>query len=226
MAETPVFALAVADLQRVVAPINGAHTFQIGAGKDMTPAVAMEYLETAEDRVLGRIPNRYRQLVRRVDGEVLVRRAGGGETAFSTGLAPISGLELYLNWRAGSWDDRDRNDAIVQGVDYTVVESTGAITLAAPLKRGDRLWAAYNHAAGAKFKMLRDVAARLAAVAVARDWKFFESADGPEAFERMESGAYLDLENMQGIDAIDRLDLVVHLTERDNWSAIMRLGVD
>lgn len=226
MPETAIFALTVADLQRVCAPINGAHTFRIAAGADMEEAVALEYLRTAEDRVLGRIPNRYRQLVRRVDGEVLVRRAGGGETAAQTGLSPISRLELYRNWVAGSWDDRDRNEALVDGTDYTVAESTGAITLLQPLARGDRLWAAYDHAAGAQFRMLRDVATRLAAVAVARDWKFFDSSDGAESFERMESGAYLDLENMQGIDAIDRLDLVVHLTERDNWSAIMRLGVD
>jgi hypothetical protein len=223
---TEVLALTAADLQAYVQPCNESSTFLIGEDGEMSEAEAIGFLKMAEDMVLSRVPNRYRQLMRRVDGEVLVRRARGGETSASTGLAPVSGLELWKNWSAGRWDDREPEEALVSGVDYTIDEATGVVTLTTALERGDRLWAAYDHAAGARFPMLRDVALRIAAGRIASTRRFFVSADGSEPFERMESGAYLDLQNMVGVDALDRLELVGHETERDNWGPIMRLGVD
>lgn len=204
------FGITATDLQEKVQPVNGEQTFAIGEEGDLSTERAEEIIRTAEDRVLMRLPHRYRQLCRHVDGEVLIRSASGGERVFQTGLAPISDLLLYLNFPGSRmYSGRDRSLALPEEA-YSYTPETGAIELLNGLQPSDRLWAEYDHEAGHRLLALRDVAMTLAAVEVARRMAFFArgDSDGPDVFNDWEQSAYGDLNRMQCVDVLDRLNLV------------------
>ncbi len=60
------------------------------------------------DRVVSAIPEKYRRMLRRVEGEVLIADASGGETSASLSLAPVSDADVWLNPLAGATGLGDR----------------------------------------------------------------------------------------------------------------------
>lgn len=201
------FGLSAADLQLKVQPRNDEQTFEIGVDGDLTEGEALGIIAVAEDRVLSRLPARYRQLCRYVDGEVLTGNAVGGETAFKTGLAPVSGLLLWKNYPGGRmWNGRDVGLAMATSL-FSVDETTGEIELVEGLKAGDRLWAEYAHSAGNRLLMLRDAALTLAAVEVSRRFAFFQDGE-TGVFSDWEDSTMQDLTRLKGVDELDRLRLV------------------
>lgn len=211
------FALSGTDLQKKLQPVNGNQTFLIGDGGDLTTAEAEEILNIAEDRVLMRLHPRYRQLLREVDGEILVRSAQGGESVFVTGIAPVSDVKLWLNFpRERMWESRS-TDLAMASVTYSVDATTGTITLAAALVKGDRLFATYKHTGANKVLGLRDSALTLAAVEVSRRFAFFRDGQEADAFGDWESSTYQDLNNLKGVDLLDRLELVRGETEPEGF---------
>jgi hypothetical protein len=207
---TPVFQLTSDELQGIINPNGGDLSFQIGAGKSMTVAQAENYLLIGEDDILSRLPWRYRQLLRTAD-VVVVRNAQGGETSLSLGLFPVDAdtVRLYVNYQElnKAWNRRNNADALPI-TDYTVTEETGIVQLLTPLEVGDSVFATFNHTAPSKFVSLRNCALQIAAVHVSRAYAYFRTADGFDRFERMEASAYRQLKEMQGIDQLDRLELV------------------
>lgn len=222
---TEVLKLTAADLEFKIVPVAGEYTFSIGddVGDSMTTARAEEVLLTAERRVLGRLPAKYARLVLRIDGEMLAYQAAGGETSFTTGLNPISNLRLWKNFTFKSgWKTRSAYDAMNEG-DYTVNDSTGAITLVDALNRGDQLIADYDHQAGADFLTLRHVVLSLAAAEVSRMFAYFENVEGFERFEQWETNAWMEINKMKGIPEIDRLRLFDETDEDDHFSAVLNM---
>lgn len=213
------FGLLPPDLQAKVQPTSDEQSWKIGSGNDLSEAGAQDLLDAAADRVLMRLPHRYRQLCRRVDGEILTQRAAGGESSFVVGLFPlVSGtVKLWKNFpTSGLWTQRDPHlEMAVDG--FSVDASTGTITLVSPLAVGDRLYAEYDHAGASKLLALRDMALTLAAVEVARRFAFFRDGEGFERFDNWERSVYLDLERMTCIDGLDRIQLVREDTEPDNF---------
>jgi hypothetical protein len=96
------FGITPADLQAKLVPVahEDEQSFTIGDDGDLSTAAAEEIIAAAEEIVLSRLPKRYRQLCRAVDGEILVARAVGGELTLATGLAPLvpGSLRLWKNF--------------------------------------------------------------------------------------------------------------------------------
>lgn len=215
------FGITPADLQAKLVPVahEDEQSFTIGDDGDLSTAAAEEIIAAAEEIVLSRLPKRYRQLCRAVDGEILVARAVGGELTLATGLAPLvpGSLRLWKNFPDDRvWSILDQSLAMSGG--YTVQDSTGAITLASPLGKGDRLWASYRHLAAPRLAGVRHVALSLAAVEVGRRTSFY-NADGQdqERFSAWENAAYGDINRMASIDLLDQLELVREDGDPENY---------
>lgn len=216
-----VFKLTYTELQNKIVPQNGEYTFLIAAsGGQMTIVRADEVLNVAEDQALMRLSARHRQLLREVDGEILVRSAAGGETSLQCSLFPLVAgtLKLWKNYACSKkgWKVRNTVDAMTLTTDYTVNETTGAVTLVDALAEGDSVWATYRHDAAQKFLGIRDCALSIAAAEVARQYAYFRGAEGFDRFERWEASAYQNLDKLVGLDLIDRIELVEQ-TERDGF---------
>jgi len=207
---SPVFALTTTELQKKIIPQNTTVTFAIGANGDLSDADAETILAIAEDQALMRLKARLRLLLKECDGEVLITNAKGGETALQCGLYPVTSgtLKLWRNYPRGvTWHNRSDYDALASG-EFTLTASTGAVVLTTPLIRGERVWATYNHTAATRMVGLRDLVLSIAAAETSRRFSYFRTAEGFDRFERWESSAYQSLNNMQGVDIIDRLKLV------------------
>jgi len=216
------FGITATDLQKKLVPVaeEDEQSFTIGDEGDLTTAAAEEIIAAAEDIVLSRLAHRYRQLCRTVDGEILAGYASGGETSFSTGLAPLKPgtVRLWKNFP----DERlfslaDVSLAMAAGT-YTVNETTGAIVLASPLAKGDRLWVSYGHLAGARLAGLRHIALSLAAVEVGRRTSFYDGEGQDQArIDGWETAAYGDLNRLQCVDVLDQLNLVREDNDPENY---------
>ena len=213
------FGLLPSDLQVKLQPVAGEQTFLIDDEGDLTEAMAVDILQTAEDRLLMRLEHRYRQLLRRVDGEILVGRAAGGETVLQCGMFPlVSGtVKVWKNFPSeGLWTARNPVLALSTG-EYSVNLTTGAVTLVTALVAGDSIYIEYDHTGAARVLALRDMALTLAAMEVARRLAFFRDGEGFDRLEGWKTDVYTDLDNMKCVDVLDRLDLVREDTEPDNF---------
>jgi hypothetical protein len=215
------FNITTGDLQRKIMPTVGEQTFVIGtANADLLTADAEEIIRAAEDVVLSRLDFRYRQLCRRIDGEILTLSAVAGETEFRASMFPITTgtLKLWKNYpQERLWESRDDSLAMDAG-DFTATLSTGVIVLTAPLAKGDALFASYDHTGAGTLSALRHIALCLAAVEVARRTHFFgEDGDPSEKFKAWEDTAYGDLNRLKCVDRLDNIKLVRQDTSPDNF---------
>jgi hypothetical protein len=243
MTASPVFGIEASDLLAKLMPIVGAGSFSIGDedGDDLTTAAAEDIIAIAEDRVLSSLPERYRSLMRSVDGEVVVRSAQDGQTTFSTGLKPVVAgtLRIYINFPGGAWSERERlpmtDGTPARGTRFPLADSefaltaaTGAVVLDEPLETGDRVVVCYDHAGATGMKWFRDLALTYAAIEIARRFAYFRSADGYDRFQAWNVDADLWLKNFArgaapGLDAIDRLELMRE-TRGKKLSQILKIG--
>ncbi len=204
------FGITAADIQAKLAPVNEDEVFAIGAGRDLEEAACLEIVEEWEDIVLGRLRDRYRQLCRRVDGEILIRQAVGGETSATVALRPITAgtLKLWKNFPSSRmWEARDGSLAMAEA-DYCYNATTGVITLVSALVAGDTLWGEYDHGAASQLKGLRDIIKTLVAIEISRRFDFFREGDRPAFWGEWEASAYANLNRTQAIDLFDRIELV------------------
>jgi hypothetical protein len=242
---TTVFGLTAANLQAKLMPKASDRSFRIGNGAtdDLSIATAEDdILATAEDRVLSHLPERYRPLMTRVEGEVLTASAREGQTVLTTGLKPLvaGSLRLYSNFpRTAVWSERefdpDPAHTTVAQADgtrfplpaaaFAVVDATGVVTLSTGLRQGDRVWAFYRHTAGSTFRVLRGFALTYAAIEVSRRFNYFKTVDGVDRYRDWNIDADLFFKNKGedfGVSEIDALVLVSESETRGN--AASRLG--
>jgi hypothetical protein len=123
-------------------------------------------LGDAEARVEAALPNRYRQLLRRVEGEVLVPAAAEGQLSAAVGLPAASGLVLYPDF-VGPYANRSPADAMDPST-YTLDDAGELVTFSPALARGTRILADYDTTLAGGSRALADLAAALAAAQLAR----------------------------------------------------------
>lgn len=212
------FGITAADMVRKLVPAGSDYQFSIGAGEsdDMTEADCLEVVETMEDRVLGLIPEKYRSLMRRVEGEVLIESATEGQASAVLGLSPVTAgtLHLYVNFGSvRSWFERRAEDRLDADL-FSLNATTGEVTFTEGLHRGDVVFADYDHTAAAtKFRWLKECAKSFAAVEISRRYGYFSTASGFERFEQWEAGTNIALRDLArsenpGVDGIEKIKLV------------------
>ena len=112
-----------------------------GSIVDNGPEVVWRELVRAEGFVISKLPERYRKLLDRVDGEVIVRSAAAGQTSALLGLEPVEGdVKLYKNF-AGLLEELGPDDEMDAG-EWSLSER--AITFSPGLAEGDRVLASYG----------------------------------------------------------------------------------
>lgn len=212
-----VFGITAAEMQGKIAPeAEEEFAFTIGDGADDTLSVArcLAIVEAAEAEVLGYLSLKYQEMVTRVEGEVLVREAVGGETELALGLWPATAgtVELYVNFpRDRAWSERRADDALDAGA-FVLNEAGTVVTLGTALGAGDRVWGCYDHGAATRLLSLKKDAMGLAAAEIAREFAYFSTASGFERFEQWEIGARAHLRDVgrmtQSLVVLERVRLV------------------
>ena len=168
-------------------------------------------MDDAETRVEAALPDRYRRLLSRVDGEVIVAEATEGQLSAAIGLPAASGLTLYADF-AGPYADRaaaDAMDASAYGLDV----DGEIVTFSPALAEGTRVVADYGTTLADGIRVLAETVTALAAAAVALRASYGrpEWADGLTATADARLAALAD-----GRIAVPELDA---LTLYDDWQA-------
>jgi len=143
------------------------------------PAAVEAALGHAEALIEAQLPDRYRRLLRRVEGEVLVDAATEGQLTAAVGLPAASGLVLYADF-AGPYADRSQADAMDPSA-YELDEAGEIVTFSPGLAEGTRVLADYETSLADGIAVLADLAAELAAARLAR----FVLAHRPEWVESL-----------------------------------------
>jgi len=111
-----------------------------GCVVDNGPEFVRRELVRAEGFVVSKLPDRYRGLLRRVEGEVIVRRASDGQDAAVLGLTPSGGVRLYLNFE-GMLSELEPGDELDEAR-WSVDGRT--LSFEPGLREGDRVLASYD----------------------------------------------------------------------------------
>lgn len=173
------------------------------------PAVAEAAMGQAEARVEARLPDRYRRLLRRVEGDVVVPAATEGQLTAVISLPAASGLALYADY-AGPYADRTPADAMDASA-YGLNDDGDIITFSPALVEGTRIVADYGHTLSEGIGVLADLVAELAAARLAR----FVLGHQPEWVESLAADAADHLaavaDGRCGIPELDTIQLY------DDW---------
>jgi len=218
------FGIDSSALQAKLSVRNGAQSFLIDdTDGDLTEAEADVILNNAEELVFSRLKARYRAMMFRIEGEILVRSANDGQTTFNTGLFPITNLKLYLDfdYRYFGWNNRTE-DFVLSSDLYTVNETTGAVTLDTGLPLGISVLAEYDHGAASKALTIVDAVVTLAAVEVSRRLRFNDE-DGD--FTNWENATFTTLEKTNYIRIFDQLN-GIFTTDKNNPYAYVKGASD
>lgn len=179
---------------------------EAGTLVDDGPECIRRELVRAESFVVSKLPERYRKLLGRVDGEIIVRRAEGGQDSALLGLATASSVKLYKNF-TGILNELGPENELPAGL-WTREGQT--ITFDPALIEGDRVMASYDVAVGA-IGILQTLVVDLATFRVGRrlvgqfeqvtpEWLLSFRDRGEETIEEIFSSA-------RGVSELDELDL-------------------
>ncbi len=208
------FGITASDIQNKITPSNSEQVFLIGDEGDISSVTVDSIVETQESRLLSHLPERERRLIRRVEDEILTEYATEGQTSFQLGLYPLdeSSLKLYKNYsQSRSYFERTYEDAVSTD-DYTVDADTGVITFVEGLRKGDRLYAEYNHSAAQNFLYLKETVITMTVIELSKRFNNFRDNDGYERFDSWEEEVNNYLMTLRksasvGIDEIDQIKL-------------------
>lgn len=120
----------------------------------------------AETRVEAALPDRYRRLLSRVEGEVAVAEATEGQLSAALALPAASNLVLYADY-TGLYADRKAADAMDASA-YALGEGGGTVTFSPGLNEGTRIVADYDTTLSDGVPALASLVALLAAATLAR----------------------------------------------------------
>lgn len=221
------FGITVADVVGKIDPKPEGYAgpgFGVGdlGSEALTTAQCEAIVAEMEAELESYVPEKYLKLLRRVEGEVAVPIARDGQTTCSASLVPVTSMRVFKNWdRKRAWRDRDDDDELVDGTDFTWVGSTGVVTLLEPLKSRESIILEYDHTAAPKLLDLRNMVLTLVAVEVARRFPAFRNVDGFDRFDGWQStvaGQLRDLRDGKKVcPLLDRVELV-------NESRVSRFG--
>jgi hypothetical protein len=123
-------------------------------------------LSDAEARVEAALPEHYRRLLRRVEGEVIVAAATEGQLSAAIGLPAASSLVLYADL-AGPYADRTAADAMDPS-SYELNGDGDVVTFSPALTEGTRVVADYDTTLADGVRVLAELVVVLAAASLAR----------------------------------------------------------
>jgi len=185
-----------------------------GDAVDDGPTVVQAALTGAAALVEASLPERYRRLLSRVEGEMLVADAQASQTTATLGLAGASGLVLYDDY-TGPYADRSQLDAMSTGL-YTLGGDRQTVTFSPALTEGTRIVADYDHDLSEGLAVLVALAADLAAARLAA----FVLAHQPEWVQTLLDQAQARLvalaDGSFGVPELDALRLY------DDWERTLR----
>lgn len=234
---------AAAAVQRKLSPDASSVEFSIGDGAndDMTLADCLQVIEICEDRLFGYLPDRYRKLLRTVDGESLTEFSREGQTTFRTSLVPVveDSARLYVDYPVNrGWDVRSVDDEADQNAySWTIDNATGVVEITGSpsgtsLAEGQRVYIEYDHTAAlTRFPWLRDIVVTWTAIEISRRYLYFRNQDAVDRWTSWEIDRNLYLKELRkserGIDEIDNIKLV-YLDQDDirrdfNYLKILRM---
>ncbi len=180
-----------------------------GSGASLSVSQVEAAMHDAEARVEAALPDRYRRLLSRVEGEVIVRAASEGQAEATIGLPAAAGLVLYADL-ACPYPDRSAADEMPPSA-YTLDEADEKVAFSPPLARGTRVVADYDTTLAGGSRILADMLAAVAAAELARVGCFGR----PEWVEQMSRNATDRLAALaDGSLAVPELD---GLTLYDDW---------
>lgn len=137
-----------------------------GEAGPLAPSLVEAAMEDAEARIEAAMPERYRRLLSRVEGEVIVQHAASGQLTAPIGLPAASNLALYANLR-GPYPDRSAAFAMPE--DAYQLNETGEYAVFSPgLRAGTRVVADYDTSLAGGIRVLAELLAELAAADLAR----------------------------------------------------------
>lgn len=123
-------------------------------------------MDDAETRVEAALPDRYRRLLSRVDGEVIIAEATEGQLSAAIGLPAASGLTAYADY-TGPYADRTAADAMDDSA-YDLDVDGEIVTFSPALGEGTRVVADYGTTLADGIRVLAEAVAALAAAAIAQ----------------------------------------------------------
>ena len=157
-------------------PLAEAGLFSVGtaAGQIATATIETRLAEI-DEWILSSLPERYRRLARRVEGEIAVEYATAAQPSFTLALHPVTAgtLRLFVDWNldlsagsngpainaagtnSGQWYSfgtpgsrpyaRRTPADALPATAYTLTAATGVVVMATPLALGESICADYDH---------------------------------------------------------------------------------
>lgn len=241
---TQILAIAAADVYARLNPLAEAGLFVVGAGSgEIASSLVEDTIAQHDEMVLSVLPEKYRRMARKVEGETVVEYATAGQSSFTCGLVPVTAgtLFLYVDWGTGGvgtggsgqgaggrdWYQFDpgrdvpyahRTPADALGsTAYTLTPSTGSVALTDPLAEGQKIYADYEHTAMTGCKFLRKIALDLIAADLTKRLPSVtvEVWNSADRDEATAKALLLQIvEGNAGIDTFDNLKLVADYETR------------
>lgn len=220
-------------------PLAEAGLFSVGTAQgQIATALIEQRLAEVDEWILSTLPERYRRMARRVEGEMAVTYATAGQTQFSLALAPVTAgtLALFLDWQKPQWSDpaspdvaggvrpwytfgtadskpyarRTPADAIPSS-DYTLTAATGVVVMDAPLAEGCNITADYDHTGFTACHFLRRLALDLVGARLTKAIPDItvDAFNNADKQEATAKAVLLQIADATiGIDLLDRISLL------------------
>ena len=174
-------------------------------------------MHDAEARIEAALPDRYRRLLSRVEGEAIVKAATEGQAEAEIGLPAASGLVLYADL-ACPYPDRSAADAM-DPASYELDEAGEKVAFSPPLSRGTRVAADYATTLAKGLRVLAGLAAELAAAALARPGVYARPEVAESLARSAAEGTSALADGRLGVPELDDLTLY------DDWERAPRRGI-
>ena len=177
---------------------------------DASQATIEEKMYNAYDLLKSGLPEFYRGMLSRVEGEYIVTSATAGQTTATLGVSGASNIKLYQTF-SGSWDARTDYDKLDTAY---WSESSGTITFSPGLSRNDWVVAEYDHDGTdlATCYVLQEcflqLAASLVGAKVYRETSTHEQLEGIAAMRQVADDALKEIsDGVRGVPLFDDLTL-------------------
>jgi len=209
--------ITTSDLNSSINPTNNPNYILVGSGASNFPtARATEIIDNWDSYVCSRLPEKYRRMLTKVEGEILVTYATNNLTTVTTGLKPISNLMIYPNY-SKNWKNRFPIDTLDTD-DYSYVALTGVITFDTALVDGTSIICEYNHTNTTTCNYLRRIAICLAHSQILEEMPTF-TAGMVTRIQDLRQQAYGDLDRLRkGESGLQMFDQLLLIEEKETQS--------
>jgi len=178
----------------------------------MTSTEFTTYLPQSIAVFKSRLPEKYRAMHTKIEGEILVKSATSAQTSATLKITPTTGtLKLYKNFPPASYDyrtDEDKMDSTLWSL------STAIVAFSPGLERGDSVFSDYSHTLPTPPPTLKALALRwLAYDILSQHGEMSEFSEQTKSLKEYFETMLAELKESEGgrasgIDYFDEIDLV------------------